>query len=185
VDRDLVLRAQQGDHRAFAEIASGSFGRLVAVARLILRDGNLAEDAVQEALVDAWRSLPTLRQPDRFDAWLRRLAVRACFDQARRSRRRGVVEVPLLPMDDVPTPDGAHALAARDEVERGLAHLSPEQRAVLVLTYYLDLPLAESAEVLGIPIGTLKSRLDRARSALRAALEAQDRLTGAITEQPA
>lgn len=150
-------------------------GRLLAVARLVVRDRQLAEEAVQDALLDAWRRLPSLREPERFDAWMRRLLIRRCIDRARTEGRHRVHEVESPAWEGPIDNDSQDAMALRDQIERGLRQLTAEQRAVLVLTYYLDLPLAESASTLGIPEGTMKSRLDRARSAMRAALEAQER----------
>jgi RNA polymerase sigma-70 factor (ECF subfamily) len=173
--RDLVIRARDGDRAAFSELAAASLGRLTAVARMILRDEYAAQDAVQDALLDAWRSLPSLREPDRFDAWVRRLLVRACSDGARRGRRRAAAEIRLTPADEpaVGAIEGEHAM--RDQLERGLARLSPDQRTAIVLVHYLDLPLADASEAMGIPLGTTKSRLARATSALRAAIDADDR----------
>jgi RNA polymerase sigma-70 factor (ECF subfamily) len=167
--RELVERARRGDHDAFAQLAAGAVTRLDAAARLILRDRELARDAVQEALVRAWRDLPGLRDPDRFDAWLHRLIVRACIDQARiRSRRP--IEVEIDPILDAPTPDESQAIVDRDQIDRVLAHLTPEHRALVVLHYYLELPLPEAAGLLGIPLGTAKSRLHRAIGSLRRTL---------------
>jgi RNA polymerase sigma-70 factor (ECF subfamily) len=179
VQRDLVEQAQRGDHDAFAILAGATVGRLDAVARLILRDPERAKDAVQEAFVRAWRDLPTLRDPDRFDAWLRRLVVHACLNEARRAKRRPV-EVELLPIDHPPIIDSTSALADRDEIERGFRRLEPEQRAVIVLHYYLGYPLPDAAETLGIPLGTAKSRLHRAIQVLRGAVEADARPAPAI-----
>ena len=95
--RDLVERAGRGDHDAFALLVGASIAHLEAVARLILRDQELARDAVQDAYIRAWRDLPGLRDPDRFDAWLHRLTVNACLDVARRRRRRPI-EVDLTPI---------------------------------------------------------------------------------------
>lgn len=184
MDPRLVERARAGDQEAFAEIVARSIGRLNAVARLLLREPYAAEDAVQEALVDAWRDLPRLRDPARFDAWLRRLLVNACYDRARRDRKAVVHEIAGLP-EIAASQESQPGIIARDEVERALRTISTEHRAALVLTYYLDLPLAEAAATLDIPIGTMKSRLDRARSALRAALAAEDRVTVAGKEQTA
>ena len=174
MDLELVLRAMGGDHDAFAPLVTGSVGRLNAIARLILRDPGLAEDAVQEAYVDAWRSLPGLREPGKFDAWLDRILVRACQDQRRRTRRR-IIELPMAPGAEPGIADHQSTFAQSDLLERGLQGLTVEQRTVLVLTYYLDLPVAEAASVMGIPIGTMKSRLHRAVSALRATIDAADR----------
>jgi RNA polymerase sigma-70 factor, ECF subfamily len=183
--RELVIRARDGDHDAFARLATSSIGRLNAVARLILRDATLAEDAVQDALVDAWRNLRALRDPDRFDAWLNRLLVRACQDTWRRRSRRALVELPLRPVDDAPTGDVQSSIAEADELERGLRRLTLDQRAVVVLTFYLDLPLAEVAAATGVPVGTVKSRLNRSISALRASIEADSRYPSMPSERPA
>jgi RNA polymerase sigma-70 factor, ECF subfamily len=166
MDRRLVVRAQEGDHDAFSQIAASSIGRLTAVARLILHDEYRAQDAVQDALVDAWRDIRSLRDPDRLDAWLHRLLVRACYGQAKRAWRRDRVEIPLSPEHDPSFAGSQTAVDARDQLERALRRLSEDQRAVPVLTYFVDLPLAEGAEVLGIPVGTMKSRLNRATAAV-------------------
>jgi RNA polymerase sigma-70 factor (ECF subfamily) len=181
--RDLVVRAQQGDHDAFAHLAAVSLGRLNAIARLILSDYASADDAVQDALVDAWRDLRSLRDPDRFDAWLNRLLVRACQDSRRRERRRRDAEVALLPSHEPSSPDAQASVAFADELERGLRRLPVDQRSALVLSYFLDLSLADAAATLGIPIGTMKSRLNRALAALRAAMEADERLTSHRAER--
>lgn len=174
--RDLVERAMAGDHDAFSELARVSIGRLYAVARLVLRDPQRAEDATQEALVAAWRDLSALRDPDRFDAWLHRLLVRACYREAARARRSWTVEVNVREREGI-APDPAHDLADRDQLERGFRRLAPDQRAVIVLHHYLGLTLDETAEALGVPPGTARSRLHRATGALRAALDADARLT--------
>jgi RNA polymerase sigma-70 factor (ECF subfamily) len=178
----LVEQAQRGDHDAFATLAGATIGRLDAVARLILRDPEQAQDAVQEAYVRAWRDLPTLRDPTRFEAWLRRLVVRSCLNEARRTRRRPR-EVELQPIDHPTTTDPTASLADRDELERGFRRLEPGQRAIVVLTYYLGYSLPEAAELLGVPVGTAKSRVHRAIQALRGAVDADARLT-AIPEGP-
>jgi RNA polymerase sigma-70 factor (ECF subfamily) len=175
VDRDLVLRARGGDHAAFSEIARRTIGRLTTVARVILHDEYLAQDAVQDAFVDAWRDLRGLRDPDRFDAWLHRILVRACHTRARSEWRRDRVEIALTPAVDPPDRPGGNT-ERRDQVERALARLSPEHRAALVATYYLDLTLKDGAAALDIPIGTMKTRVRRGSELLRAALEADERL---------
>ena len=174
MQRDLVERAMAGDHEAFSELVRLSIGRLYAVARLILRDQERAEDATQEALVLAWRDMAALRDPDRFDAWLRRLLVRACYREASSARKRQVLEASVMPLDDLVT-DTSFALADRDQLDRGFRHLDTAQRAILVLHYYLGLPLTEAADVLGVPVGTAKSRLHRATQAMRATLDADAR----------
>jgi RNA polymerase sigma-70 factor (ECF subfamily) len=175
MQRDLVIRAQRGDHEAFTALIGGSLQRWYSAARLILRRDDLAEDAVQEALVKAWVAIRGLRDPDRFDAWVHRLLVHACYRAARLESGRRNVEVRELEMDGPRLPDAQHALAMRDLLERGFRQLSPDQRAVLVAHYYLDLSDTAAAEALDIPTGTLKSRLNRATVALRAALEANER----------
>ena len=171
MDRDIVVRARAGDRDAFSMLATASIGRLNAIARLIVRDDGRAEDAVQDALVDAWLDLPALRDPDRFDAWLNRLLINACHNVARRSGRQWRVEVALQPIHSPSIPDFQATSAIADEIERGFRRLTIEQRSVLVLIYYLDLSLADAASTLGVPVGTLKSRLNRALTALRASLK--------------
>src|SRR5918994_4365563 len=172
--RELVERAMAGDHDAFSELARVAIGRLYVVARLIVRDDGVAEDATQEALVSAWSHLGALRDPDRFDAWLHRLLVRSCYREAERRRRRGSVEV-HVPVLEAPVADSTADFADRDQLERGFRRLDTDQRAVLVLHHYLGLSPAEAAEVLGVPPGTVRSRLHRATRAMRAALEADAR----------
>lgn len=170
--RELVERAAQGDHDAFAELARAAIARLDAAARLILRDRELARDAVQEALVRAWRDLPGLRNPDRFDAWLHRLLVHACIDEARRRRRRPI-EVELTVLHVPVVSDGTRSMALRDELNEALATLSPEHRALVVLHYYLGVPVPEAAATLGISLNAAKSRLHRAIGALRRSFAAE------------
>lgn len=165
----LVDRARGGDRHAFAELVRLSGARLDATARLILRDTDLAQDAVQDALIRAWRGLPGLRDPAAFDHWLHSLVAHACIDLVRKRRRR-VVEVELAPIHDPPTFDDAARIADRDQLDRALARLEPEARAVVVLHYYLDLPLERVARLLGIPIGTAKSRLHRSLGAMRSTM---------------
>jgi RNA polymerase sigma-70 factor (ECF subfamily) len=168
MQRELVERAIRGDFDAFTALVNASASRQYAIATLIVRDGDRAQDAVQEALVSAWRGLSALRDPDAWDAWLHRLTVRACYAAARREKRRTLVELPAAP-DHEPAgaDDGAAALAERDRLERELGRLPIDQRAVLVLHFYVGLPLIEAAAVLDIPPGTAKSRLHRGLEALR------------------
>lgn len=167
--RDLTERAQRGDHVAFGLLVDRSIGHLTAVARLIVRDHELARDAVQDAYIRAWRDLPGLRDPDRLDAWLHRLTVNACLDAIRRRRRRpieiGIERLALPSLADHPS-----RIADRDALERGFARLPADQRAVLVLHYYVGLSVPSLADTLGIPLGTAQSRLGRALAALRVAL---------------
>jgi RNA polymerase sigma-70 factor (ECF subfamily) len=181
--RDLVEAARRGDHEAFEVLATSAGDRMYAVAFLILRAADLAEDAVQEALVRAWKQLPSLRDPDRFDAWLYRLVVNACADQGRQVRRWSQ-PVRSLPLDPA-VGDHAGSVATRDQLERGFRRLKPEQRAVVVLHYYSGFSASEIAEMLGIPEGTARSRLHYATEALRAALEADARLPVVAQERGA
>lgn len=169
MDSGLVVRAQGGDHDAFERLAGAAAPRLDSVARLITGDPELAKDAVQDTLLRAWRDLPALRDPERFDAWLRRLLVRSCTDVLRRMRRHAI-EIELQDAHHPGGGDPAIRIPDRDLLERGFMRLEPEQRAVVVIHYYLDLPLTEVADTLHIPVGTAKSRLARALRALRLAV---------------
>lgn len=171
--RDLVQAASRGDHEAFEVLATSAGDRLYAVARLILRSTELAEDAVQEALVRAWQQLPSLRDPDRFDAWLYRLVVNACADQGRQLRRWSSEVRPLA--IDTAIADDTGSVADREQLERGFIRLKPEQRAVIVLHHYSGFSAAEIARMLGIPEGTARSRIHYATEAMRAALQADAR----------
>lgn len=176
MDVDVIERARTGDQEAFASLALAAGDRLHAVAHRILRDTQLAEDATQQALLAIWRDLPRLRDPERFDAWAYRLLVRACHAEARRERTWHPNR-PLLPDDEPTVPEDTRVVVDRDQLERGFRRLSVEHRAVVVLHHYLDLPLADIATVLGIPPGTVRSRLHHAMRSLRAALDADARLT--------
>jgi RNA polymerase sigma-70 factor, ECF subfamily len=180
VTRALVEAAQRGDHSAFEALASARVDRLFGVARLILRDVHLAEDAVQETLINAWRDLPRLRDADRLDAWLHRLLVNACADQGR-SRRRISNEIDITVID-ASGGDASAMTADRDQIERGFRRLGPEQRAAVVLRYYAGFSAEEIAAMLGIPIGTAKSRIHYATEAMRAALEADSRSPVALAK---
>ena len=181
MDTDLVRSAMRGDERAFTEIVNSVADRYLGVAHRILRDAALAEDAVQQALLSAWRDLPNLRDPAKFDGWAYRLLVHACYMEARKRKRwhpttivRSIVE---------PTaPDLIGGIIERERLERGFQRLSVEHRAVLIMTYYLDLPAEQVAEALDIPVGTVASRLHRARHALRGAIEADARIPGTASQ---
>jgi RNA polymerase sigma-70 factor (ECF subfamily) len=174
MDISLVTRAQHGDEEAFASLAVGVGDRLHAVAHRILRDTDLAEDATQQALLTIWRDLPQLRDPARFDAWSYRLLVRACYSEGRRTHQ-WQPNVRALPPIEPSVADGTSTVVDRDQLERGFRRLSIDHRAVVVLHHYLDMPLEEVAETLGIPPGTVRSRLHHAMRGLRAALDADAR----------
>jgi RNA polymerase sigma-70 factor (ECF subfamily) len=176
MDTELVIRAQRGDEQAFASLAVAVGDRLHAVSHRILRDIDLAEDATQQALLDIWRDLPTLRDPARFDAWSYRLLVRACYAEGRRTRH-WTPNLHLLPVDEPETADRLSTIVDRDQLERGFRRLSIDHRAVVVLHHYLDLSLDAIAEILGVPVGTVRSRLHHAMRGLRAALDADSRPT--------
>jgi RNA polymerase sigma-70 factor (ECF subfamily) len=173
MQRELVERAIGGDREAFSALLAMSAPRQYAVAHLILRDGDRAQDAVQEALVSAWKGLSALRDPDAWRAWLHRLTVRACFAAARREKRRRLVEQHVMP-DPVPagSEEPLTTMLQRDQLERELDRLPLEQRAVIVLRFFADLPLDEVAAILDIPIGTAKSRQSRGLDAMRSSMDA-------------
>jgi RNA polymerase sigma factor (sigma-70 family) len=171
--RELVDRARGGDREAFASLAADSIGRLFNIAQLMLRDRDLADDAVQETLVLAWRDLRGLRDLDGFDAWLHRVLVRCVYREAGRERRRSGQTAHVR--DITSYPDTARDLEDRDAIDRGLSRLRPDHRVVLVLRHYLGYSDEEAAAALSVPIGTMKSRLNRATSAMRAELEADAR----------
>jgi RNA polymerase sigma-70 factor (ECF subfamily) len=175
MSRVLVERAMAGDHEAFSELTRLSIAKLYAIARLILRDNERAEDATQEALVAAWRWLSTLRDADRFEAWLKQLLVRACYREAAKAKRRSEIEAHVAAIGRFGADPGI-ALADHDELERGFRRLSPEQHTLIVLHFYLGLPTQETADIVGIPVGTVKSRISRATQQMRAALDADARL---------
>ena len=173
MERELVERAMHGDEEAFDALVGRIGDSMHSVARRILRDSSLAQDATQQALLDAWRYLPTLRDPDRFEAWSHRLLVRACYAESRRERRqRGNLR--LLTRTDY-EPDSASRLATQEQLDRGFRRLSVEHRTVVVLVHYLGLTPTEAAERMGTPPGTARSRLHYALLQLRSALEADAR----------
>ena len=172
---ELVDRAKRGDEEAFDALARLVGDRCMAIATRILRDVGLAEDAVQSALTVAWRDLRTLRDSSRFEPWLHRILTHECYAEARR-RTRWSPDIRLLPVGGLAESDAVLTVNDRDQLERAFRRLTLEQRAVLVFHYYLDLPLREVAERLGVPFGTAKSRLHYASTALRASLEADARI---------
>jgi RNA polymerase sigma-70 factor (ECF subfamily) len=176
MDTDLVTRAQRGDKGAFALLATEIADRYLAVARKILRDHDLADDATQQALLSIWQGPPQLRGPARFDAWSYRLLVHACYAEGRK-QRRWAPNLRLLPVDEPITDHGLSSVVDRDQLERAFRQLTFDHRAVVVLHHYLDKPLDEVAEMLGVPVGTAASRLHRALRILRSKLDQYDRRT--------
>jgi RNA polymerase sigma factor (sigma-70 family) len=177
-ERQLVEAAKAGDTGAFEMLVRQQVDRLYGAARVILGGADMAEDAVQGALVRAWRDLSSLRDADRFGPWLQKLLVRSCYDEARR-RRRWTATIRVLPaVDDTSLATG---VADRELIERALAAVSSDHRLILVLHFYLDLSPAEIADRLGIPSGTARSRLHYALEALRAVVDATERRAGSGT----
>jgi RNA polymerase sigma-70 factor (ECF subfamily) len=185
MQRELVDRAKRGDHDAFTRLVDGSVDRLYTLAYLILRDADRAQDAVQEALVSAWRDLPALRDVDAWDAWLHRLTVWASYRHARRDRRRSVIELQAMPdAASSHVPDHALPVVERSLLERELGRLHVDQRAVIVTHFYLGYPISEVAEIVGVPVGTAKSRLNRGLQALRSAFIDEPESTAPIVRIP-
>lgn len=176
----LVAQAQHGDHEAFSALMTERIPKLYGIAGLITGRRDIAEDAVQEALIHAWRDLPRLRDIERFDAWLHRLLVNACHDQGRQQRRQRA-ETTLTDEHHAADRDPAQALAVRDELERAFRHLGLGDRKVIVLRHYLGLSTREAATAMGMREGTLKSRLHRAMRSMAAAMEAEEQPTETTT----
>jgi RNA polymerase sigma-70 factor (ECF subfamily) len=176
---ELVRRAMTGDHEAFTKLVDASIDRQYVLALAILRNRDRAQDAVQDALVSAWRDVRSLRDPGAWDAWLHRLTVWACYRLARKDRRRTVVELHLVP-DPEPADEGDPyaRVADREQLDRTLGSLPVDLRAIVVLHYHLDRPLTDVAAILDLPLGTVKSRLHRALEMLRSALD--ERQDGAL-----
>jgi RNA polymerase sigma factor (sigma-70 family) len=179
--QELVDQAKRGDEEAFDALARMVGDRCMAIASWVLRDTDLADDAVQAALVQAWRQLRTLRDADRFEAWLHRILINECYAEARR-RTRWEANIRVLPTADM-VDGGILTVNDRDQLERAFRRLTLEQRSVLVFHHYLGLSLVDVAERLGIPLGTAKSRLHFATAAMRASLDADERT--ASQERPA
>jgi len=174
MDTALVIQAQSGDRGAFARLVDTEWERLRRVAYGILRDTALADDATQQALLSVWRDLPRLRDPVRYEAWVHRLLVRRCYAEAKRQRRSPTSGPPLVESDAAPG-DDYRAVEERDELERAFRRLTVEQRTLIALHYYAGLPLNHISEAMGVPAGTVYSRLHRSLKELRALLEADSR----------
>jgi RNA polymerase sigma-70 factor, ECF subfamily len=156
-------------HREFMRLADVALLGSYRTAAYVLGDRSEAEDAVQEALVLAWRAWPNLRDVTRFEAWFDRILVNVCYERLR-GRRRAPIETLSL---DAPLPDkdSFASAIARDAIARALHALTPEQRIVVVLRYGRDLSIEEIAERVCIPSGTVRSRLHYALRALRSELD--------------
>jgi RNA polymerase sigma-70 factor, ECF subfamily len=174
MDRDLVVAAQRGDQEAFVDLVRLHGDRCFAIAHRILRDVDRAEDALQDALVIAWRDLPSLRDPDRFGGWLHRVLTNVCISQATRERGR-IAQLRVLPVEGPTAPDDLLSVADRDELDRAFRRLTPDERALLVLHHFVGYPLREISDLLGVPAGTVRSRIHHAHRAMRAALDAEAR----------
>jgi RNA polymerase sigma-70 factor (ECF subfamily) len=186
VQIELVERARNGDHDAFSLLVRASTPRLYGAAKLILRDADRAQDAVQEALVLAWRHMRALRDAQAWDAWLYRLTIRACHRSARTYSRRDLIELHVVSdREPVSGGDFPTAVAERDRIAREVSKLPLEQRTVMVLHFYLDLPLTDAAEILDIPVGTAKSRLHRGLAAMRAGIGHDSADLRPVQERPA
>ena len=180
----LVNQAKQGDREAFDALARLTGDRCMAIAFRILRDFDQADDAVQVALLTAWREIRALRDADLFEPWLHRILTNACYTEARR-RRRWSEAIRVLPVEPVHEPDEYLTVENREQIEHAFRRITVEQRAVLVFHHYLGLPLPEVAERLGIPLGTVKSRMHHAKRALRAILDADARASTISGERTA
>jgi RNA polymerase sigma-70 factor, ECF subfamily len=167
----LVERARDGDDVAFSELVDLDGDLCFSIAFRILRDVERAQDAVQQAFLLAWRELPRLRDPERFSPWLQRLLVNACYEEHRR-HRRCISRIRVLPVDGPVSADPTISVDDRDTLERAFLRLTPQHRAVFVLHHHAGLPLTDIADIVGVPVGTVKSRLHHAIRALRAAIVA-------------
>jgi len=174
VHAELVAQAKRGDREAFDSLARLTGDQCMAIAFRILRDYDLADDAVQSALLTAWRELRTLRDPERFEPWLHRILTNACFAETRR-RRQWTERIQLIPVEPVHGPDEYQTVDNRDQFERAFRRLTVEQRAVLVFHHYLGLSISEVATRTDLPVGTAKSRLHHATRALKASIDADAR----------
>ncbi len=174
MERRLVELAMRGDEPAFDALIGRVGDQLHSVTRRILRDPYLAEDATQRALLDMWKYLPTLKDPDRFEAWAYRLVVNACHAEARHERRHRE-SLRLLETDAPVVLDAASRIATQHQLDDAFRRLGLEHRMVVVLIHYVGFTPAETAEAMGTPVGTVRSRLHYALKHLRAAVEADAR----------
>lgn len=166
---DLIARARDGDGEAFALLVEPHLSDALRVARVILGDSDDAADVVQDALLSAWRALGTLRNPPAFGAWFRRHVVRAAWRSAKRRRHTDAIEDRISAAGDIERD------VAKRILLRAFSRLSADDRIILTLHYHLGLPSQETAELLNIPKGTVKSRVHHSLRRLRAAYDAEER----------
>jgi RNA polymerase sigma-70 factor (ECF subfamily) len=166
---DLVAAARGGDRAAFGELVAPELAKALGAARILSRSGSDANDAVQDALLSAWRGLDGLRDPQAFPAWFRRHVVRAAI---RIGKRPHVVQLDLA---GAVAPDDLDRTVERRQLGRAFDGLDDKDRLILTLHHFWDLPIAETASLLSIPEGTVKSRVHHAMTRLRAAYDAEDR----------
>ena len=182
MDQDLVVRVQEGDQRAFEALATADYPRLFRVAHGVMGDRGLAEDVTQQALLDIWRKLRRLRDPDKYEGWSYRLLVRVCYAEAKR-QPKWTSDDELSPADEPRTVDAYGAVADRDQLERGLRRLSMDHRVVLALRFLLGMTPEEVAVTLDLPRSTVYSRVQAAVKAMRAALEADARSATLVADR--
>jgi RNA polymerase sigma-70 factor (ECF subfamily) len=170
MDVALVERARAGERDAFAELVGRHDEGLRALAFRLLDDRDRMDDVLQDAYLKAFRGLPGFRGGSAFGTWLYRIAYNACLDEIERSRR--IVLFPLEAADEIPgpAPEVAESVSNRYRLGRALAGLPPEERAAVLLVDAQGFDYGAAAEVLGVPSGTIASRLNRARALLRQAL---------------
>lgn len=154
-----------------AGLVLARIGDAYRLARAILLDDGEAEDAVQEASLAAWRRQGSLRDPARFDVWFDRILVNQCRDQLRRRKRTVRLASPPVGFEAIAAPVETGTDA---ELDHAIAALDPDHRIVLVMRYWQDRTVEDIADRLGIPPGTVKSRLHHALKRLRSSLEARD-----------
>lgn len=173
IERIAVTKGSLGGvaaqtEEAFRQLSARNVQSAYRLAWAILGDDCDAEDATQDAFTAAWRQRSTLREADRFDAWFGRILVNSCRDRLRkRTRTRGMIGGE----PDGVSPDDAHKSLERDELYTAVAGLDPDQRMVVMLRFWMDMTVDDIADRLGVPAGTVKSRLHRSMQRLRATLE--------------
>jgi RNA polymerase sigma-70 factor, ECF subfamily len=167
-DAALVRQFQDGVDQAFMTLMGRHERRIYNLAYRMLGEAEDARDATQEAFLSCFRNLSSFRGESAFSTWLHRIAVNTCFDSLR--RRRVTASLDATPIEPAPHPDHADQADTAVDVQRALLTVPPDFRAVLIMHEVQDMPVEDVAEVLGVPVGTVKSRLHRARVALARAL---------------